>query len=182
MLAPFQLIGIALLIYTLVVLSLSLFQFKKVLLSFLRKQASFLIFSIISSIVLILSQYIPDFYLYFTVSEFLLAISLFYNYLKSNIIYFSIFAIFSYLEDIMIILSIYFSFYISGSILKTMFDEHNGSKIILLSFLLLDTSFVAQAFYILRLDITFIQIGITTYTVSLIFFMIPLILRRELDR
>jgi hypothetical protein len=172
-----QILGIVALVYIIAALSVALFKFKNIKKSFLRRSLFFFIFSIISVLIVIANPYLQYFYVLFTLSEFLFALTLYYNYLKTNLYIFSITPLlfFSYFEDILIILSIYFSFYITASILQSMFGEGKGSLIVLSSYLIMDASLVMQAFYILRLFSPFLTYGIPLFVISLMIFMVPML-------
>lgn len=172
-----QILGIVALVYIIAALSVALFKYRDIKQSFLRGSLFFFIFSIISVLIVIASPSLQYFYILFTLSEFLFALTLYYNYLKTNLYIFSMapLLLFSYFEDILIILSIYFSFYISASILQSMFREGKGSFIVLSSYLIMDASLVMQAFYILRLFSPFLTYGIPLFVFSLMVFMIPML-------
>lgn len=160
-------------IYVISVTAVSITRFNKVRRPFLHKSALFFIFATLAMMVMMLSSYLSDFYVFLVITEFLFSLTLFYNYLKSNLVLIGLAVIFSYMEDIMIILSIYFSFYITGSIIQSIMNEREGSRIILSSFLIMDSSFLLQAFYILRLYSPFMIAGILLFFISVIIFMLP---------
>jgi len=168
-----EVIGIVGIIYIISAVIISVVKFRQVKRPFLDKSALFFLFAMLSMVVIALSPIITNFYLIFVVTEFLFSMVLFYNYLKSNLVVMSTAAIFSYMEDIMIILSIYFSFYITGSILQSIMNENKGSKLVLSSFIIMDSSLVLQAFYILRMFVPFMTAGILMFLISVIIFMIP---------
>lgn len=173
MVSALEVIGLIGVIYILSAVIISIIKFSQVKRPFLAKSALFFLFAMLSMIVIALSPFITNFYLIFVVTEFLFSLVLFYNYLKSNLIVLSMATIFSYMEDIMIILSIYFSFYITGSIMQSIMNENKGSKLVLSSFIIMDSSLVLQAFYILRMFTPFMTAGIILFLVSVIIFMIP---------
>lgn len=166
-------IGIAGIIYILAILIFSLKKFSSATKPFLQKSILFFIFAMLPMVVLIISYEIAYFYMLFVITEFLFTFNLFYNYLKSNLIFIGLAAIFSYMEDVMIIVSIYFSFYITGSIIQSMSGEKKGSLVILSSFILMDISFILQAFYILRMYYPFMLAGIVLFFLSVIIFITP---------
>lgn len=168
-----DIIGIAGIIYILSILIFSLKKFSSATKPFLYKSILFFIFAIFPMIVLSISYDISYFYLLFVITEFLFTFNLFYNYLKSNLTFIGLAAIFSYMEDVIIIISLYFSFYITGSIIQSMSGERKGSLVILFSFILMDVSFILQAFYILRVYYPFMLAGIVLFFLSVIIFITP---------
>ena len=61
------------------------------------------------------------------------------------------------------ILSIYFSLYITGSFLQAKSQESKGSTIVMGSFILIDLSLVLEAFYILKFNSSFMEIGVSLF-------------------
>ncbi len=166
-----QIIGLIGIVYIIIAFILSVRKFRSAKGPFLYKLVLFFIFSILPMISL--SLFFNEIYVVFVITEFLYSLYLFYNYVKSDLTFFGVAALFSYAEDIMIILSIYFSFYITGSLLKSITSENKGSILILSSFISLDVSFVLQAFYILRMLYPFFVSGILLFFISVILFMFP---------
>jgi len=172
-----EIIGIAGIIYILVILILSLKKFSSATKPFLYKSILFFVFAILPMVVLSISYHIVYFYMMFVITEFLFTLNLFYNYLKSNLTFLGLGVIFSYMEDVMIIVSVYFSFYITGSIIRSISGEKKGSFVVLSSFILMDASLILQAFYILRMFYPFMLAGILLFFVSVILFMTPFLER-----
>ncbi len=173
MVSDLEIIGIAGIIYIVLILLLSLKKFSSATRPFLYKSILFFISALLPMVVLSISNYITYFYLLFVITEFLFSLNLFYNYLKSNLAFLGMAAIFSYMEDVMIIISIYFSFYITGSIIQSISGERKGSIAVLTSFIIMDASLILQAFYILRMFYPFMLSGIIMFFISVIIFITP---------
>lgn len=164
-------------VYVLGVFILSIFSFSNLRSQFLKASALFFVFSLITMIlVTILSYNTEDFFVLLVTAEFLLMVTLFYSYLKSNAYFLSVLVISPYFEDIMVILSVYFSLYITGSILQAKSEERRGSTIVMASFILMDISLVLEAFYILKLNDSFMQIGVSLFVVSIMLFLLPFLI------
>ncbi|MEM0138668.1 MAG: hypothetical protein QW100_02950 [Thermoplasmatales archaeon] len=176
MFSALTLLGIIGAIYVLAVLIISVMNFNDVREQFLKKTAPFFAFSLLTMILVALLTFRSYIFLALVTSEFLLMLTLFYSYLRSNIYFLSVFAISPYFEDVMVILSIYFSLYITGSILQAKSQERKGSFLVTASFLLMDISLLLQAFYILELDRAFMQLGVSLFVVSVILFLLPFLL------
>jgi hypothetical protein len=176
-------------VYVLGVFALSISTFSNIMRrQFLKASALFFVFSLISMIFVFLLGISTFFFPILVTTEFLLMITLFYNYLKSNVYFLSSLilstgplnsyfgGIVSYYEDILMILSIYFSLYITGSILQAKSQESKGSTIVMGSFILMDASLILEAFYILRFNSSFIQIGVSLFVISIILFLLPFLI------
>ncbi len=176
-------------VYVLGVFILSALNFSNIMRrEFLKDSALFFVFSLIAMIFVILVGYDSMFFLPLVTTEFLLMITLFYSYLKSNVYFLSAmllstapasnFAIklIPYFEDIVVILSIYFSLYITGSILQAKSQESKGSTVVMGSFILMDISLVLEAFYILKFNNSFMEIGAALFVLSIILFLLPFLI------
>lgn len=171
-------------IYVFGVFILSILNFSDMRGHFLRASALFFVLSFITMILVALLNFNSIFFIFLVTSEFLLMVTLFYSYLKSNAYFLSIFSIalspyqgaIQYFEDIMVILSIYFSLYITGSILQAKSQEDKGSTIVTGAFILMDISLVLQAFYILKFNNSLMRIGVSLFVVSIILFLLPFLI------
>jgi hypothetical protein len=173
-------------VYVLGVFILSLSNFSSFMRrQFLKASALFFVFSLISMILVIVVGYDVIFFPLLATAEFLLMITLFYSYLKSNVYFLSVLSVaptalekgvLVYYTDIVMILSIYFSLYITGSILQAKSQESKGSGIVMGSFILMDMSLILEAFYILKFNNYFMQIGVSLFVVSIILFLLPFLL------
>lgn len=182
-------LGIIGTLYVLAVFILSTLNFSNIMRrQFLKASALFFVFSLISMIFVVLLGYSSIFFLPLVTTEFLLMITLFYSYLKSNV-YFLSAMLFSlttgtgfmtkvipYFEDIVVILAIYFSLYITGSILQAKSQESKGSTVVMGSFILMDASLILEAFYILKFNSSFMEIGVSLFVLSIILFLLPFLM------
>ena len=185
MIAELEILGIVGTVYVLAVFVLSLSNFSNIVRrQFLKASALFFIFSLISMILVIVVSYNTAFFLPLVTAEFLLMMTLFYSYLKSNVYFLSALALAPspwtrlspYFEDIVVILSIYFSLYITGSILQAKSQERKGSTLVMGSFVMMDISLVVEAFYILSFNSSFMQIGVSLFVISIVLFLLPFLI------
>ena len=185
MIAELEILGIVGTVYVLAVFVLSLSNFSNIVRrQFLKASALFFIFSLISMILVIVVSYNTAFFLPLVTAEFLLMMTLFYSYLKSNVYFLSALALAPspwtrlspYFEDIVVILSIYFSLYITGSILQAKSQERKGSTLVMGSFIMMDISLVVEAFYILSFNSSFMQIGVSLFVISIVLFLLPFLI------
>ncbi len=163
-------------IYVLIVFLLSVENFRNVRGQFLKKSALFFVFSLSTMVIVIFVSYNQDIFIPLVASEFLLMLTLFYNYLKSNVYFLAVFVFTPYFEDIMVILSVYFSLYITGSIFQAKSQENNGSTLVMSSFILMDVALVLQAFYILKFNQSFMQVGVGLFVLSVVLFLLPFLM------
>lgn len=171
-----MILGIVGAIYVLGVFILSIVNFSDMRGQFLKASALFFIFSLITMILVALLDLRSYIFLALVASEFLLMLTLFYSYLKSNVYFLAAMVFLPYFEDIMVILSIYFSLYITGSILQAKSQERKGSTLVMASFFLMDIALVLQAFYILEFDKSFMQVGVSLFVISIILFLLPFLI------
>lgn len=176
MVSVLQVVGIIGAIYVLIVFILSIENFSNVKGQFLKKSALFFVFSLSTMILVSLIHYSQDVYIALVTSEFLLMLTLFYNYLKSNVYFLAAMVFTPYFEDIMVILSIYFSLYITGSILQAKSQESGGSTFVVSSFILMDIALVLQAFYILKFNASLMQLGVGLFVISIVLFLLPFLI------
>ncbi|MCL4447611.1 MAG: hypothetical protein M0Z77_06385 [Thermoplasmatales archaeon] len=189
MIAELVVLGIIGTVYVLGVFALSILTFSNIMRrQFLKASALFFVFSLISMIFVVLLGYDNLFFLPLVTTEFLLMITLFYSYLKSNVYFLSVLFLSStplsgiaarlvpYFEDIVVILAIYFSLYITGSILQAKSQESKGSTVVMGSFILMDISLVLEAFYILKFNSSFMEIGVSLFVLSIILFLLPFLI------
>jgi hypothetical protein len=187
--AELVVLGIIGTVYVLGVFALSILTFSNIMRrQFLKASALFFVFSLISMIFVVLLGYDNLFFLPLVTTEFLLMITLFYSYLKSNVYFLSVLFLSStplsgiaarlvpYFEDIVVILAIYFSLYITGSILQAKSQESKGSTVVMGSFILMDISLVLEAFYILKFNSSFMEIGVSLFVLSIILFLLPFLI------
>ncbi|MCL5408112.1 MAG: hypothetical protein M1518_01950 [Candidatus Thermoplasmatota archaeon] len=185
MIAELEILGIIGTVYVLGVFVLSVLNFSNIVRrQFLKASALFFIFSLISMILVIVVSYNTAFFLPLVTAEFLLMMTLFYSYLKSNVYFLSALALAPspwtrlnpYFEDVVVILSIYFSLYITGSILQAKSQERKGSTLVMGSFIMMDISLVVEAFYILSFNSSFMQIGVSLFVISIVLFLLPFLI------
>jgi hypothetical protein len=183
--AELEILGIIGTVYVLGVFVLSVLNFSNIVRrQFLKASALFFIFSLISMILVIVVSYNTAFFLPLVTAEFLLMMTLFYSYLKSNVYFLSALALAPspwtrlnpYFEDVVVILSIYFSLYITGSILQAKSQERKGSTLVMGSFIMMDISLVVEAFYILSFNSSFMQIGVSLFVISIVLFLLPFLI------
>lgn len=166
-------IGIIGIVYIILAAAVSTLKFSEVRGSLLKKSALFFLFAVLSMLVIATSSMDRNFYVLFVLTEFLFSLTLFYNYLKSNLVILAFSGLFLYMEDVMIILSIYFSFYITGSIIQSITSEKKGSIMVLSSFMIMDVSLVLQTFYILKMFTPFMTAGIILFFLAVVIFIAP---------
>ncbi|MEM0135510.1 MAG: hypothetical protein QXU18_09875 [Thermoplasmatales archaeon] len=189
MITELVVLGIIGTLYVLGVFVLSIMNFSNIMRrQFLKASALFFVFGLISMIFVVLLGYDNVFFLPLVTTEFLLMITLFYSYLKSNVYFLSALILsvnswsnigtrlIPYFEDIVVILSIYFSLYITGSILQAKSQESKGSMIVMGSFILMDISLVLEAFYILKFNSSFMEIGVSLFVLSILLFLLPFLI------
>ncbi|MEM0141620.1 MAG: hypothetical protein QXN66_06275 [Thermoplasmatales archaeon] len=176
MFSALNILGIIGAIYVLGVFIISIVNFSDMRGQFLKATTLFFVFSLITMILVALLSFRPYIFIALVTSEFLLMITLFYSYLKSNVYFMAAIVIYPYFEDIMIILSIYFSLYITGSILQAKSQERKGSFLVTSSFILMDIALLLQAFYILEFEGAFMELGISLFVVSIILFLLPFLI------
>ena len=173
-------------VYVLGVLVLTFLKFSKMRRQLLKAPVLFFVFSLISMLFVALLGSDEFYFLPLVTTEFLLMLTIFYSYLKTNAIFLSALVLsvgsttgnwfVPYFEDILMILSIYFSLYITGSFLQAKSQESKGSTIVMGSFILMDLSLVLEAFYILKFNSSFMEIGVSLFVVSVILFLLPFLL------
>ncbi len=173
-------------VYVLGVLVLTFLKFSKMRRQLLKAPVLFFVFSLISMLFVALLGSDEFYFLPLVTTEFLLMLTIFYSYLKTNAIFLSALVLsigaptgnwfVPYLEDILMILSIYFSLYITGSFLQAKSQESKGSTIVMGSFILMDVSLVLEAFYILKFNSSFMEIGVSLFVISVVLFLLPFLL------
>ena len=173
-------------VYVLGVLVLTFLKFSKMRRQLLKAPVLFFVFSLISMLFVALLGSDEFYFLPLVTTEFLLMLTIFYSYLKTNAIFLSALVLsigaptgnwfVPYLEDILMILSIYFSLYITGSFLQAKSQESKGSTIVMGSFILMDVSLVMEAFYILKFNSSFMEIGVSLFVISVVLFLLPFLL------
>ncbi len=173
-------------VYVLGVLVLTFLKFSKMRRQLLKAPVLFFVFSLISMLFVALLGSDEFYFLPLVTTEFLLMLTIFYSYLKTNAIFLSALVLsvgsttgnwfVPYFEDILMILSIYFSLYITGSFLQAKSQESKGSTIVMGSFILMDVSLVMEAFYILKFNSSFMEIGVSLFVISVVLFLLPFLL------
>ena len=173
-------------VYVLGVLVLTFLKFSKMRRQLLKAPVLFFLFSLISMLFVALLGSDEFYFLPLVTTEFLLMLTIFYSYLKTNAIFLSALVLsvgsttgnwfVPYFEDILMILSIYFSLYITGSFLQAKSQESKGSTIVMGSFILMDVSLVMEAFYILKFNSSFMEIGVSLFVISVVLFLLPFLL------
>ncbi len=173
-------------VYVLGVFVLTFLKFSKMRRQLLKAPVLFFVFSLISMLFVALLGSDEFYFLPLVTTEFLLMLTIFYSYLKTNAIFLNALVLsigaptgnwfVPYLEDILMILSIYFSLYITGSFLQAKSQESKGSTIVMGSFILMDVSLVLEAFYILKFNSSFMEIGVSLFVISVVLFLLPFLL------
>jgi hypothetical protein len=173
-------------VYVLGVFVFTFLKFSKMRRQLLKAPVLFFVFSLVSMLFVALLGSDEFYFLPLVTTEFLLMLTIFYSYLKTNAIFLSALVLsvgsttgnwfVPYFEDILMILSIYFSLYITGSFLQAKSQESKGSTIVMGSFLLMDVSLVMEAFYILKFNSSFMVIGVSLFVVSVVLFLLPFLL------
>ncbi len=186
MLAELEVLGGIGTVYVLGVFAWTFLKFSKMRRQLLKAPVLFFVFSLISMLFVALLGSDEFYFLPLVATEFLLMLTIFYSYLKTNAIFLSALVLSAgsttgnwfvpYFEDILMILSIYFSLYITGSFLQAKSQESKGSTIVMGSFILMDLSLVLEAFYILKFNSSFMEIGVSLFVVSVILFLLPFLL------
>ena len=186
MLAELEVLGGIGTVYVLGVFAWTFLKFSKMRRQLLKAPVLFFVFSLISMLFVALLGSDEFYFLPLVATEFLLMLTIFYSYLKTNAIFLSALVLsigaptgnwfVPYLEDILMILSIYFSLYITGSFLQAKSQESKGSTIVMGSFILMDVSLVMEAFYILKFNSSFMEIGVSLFVISVVLFLLPFLL------
>lgn len=175
MLSELVILGALGAIYTIVVFLISVLKFNNIETQFLKKLGPSFAFSLLTMLIVTLLANSNNFFLFLVVSEFLFMLSLFYNYLRTNVYFLSAFLFATYFEDIMVILSVYFSLYLTGSIFQSKSQEGRGSVFVVSSYVLMDIALLLQAFYILGLNSVMLDLGVSLFIISIILFLSPFV-------
>jgi hypothetical protein len=172
-LSGLAILGILGTIYTFIVFIVSILKFNNIEQQFLRKFGPSFAFSIVTMIIVALLSDNINFFMFLVISEFLLMLTLFYNYLRANVYFLSVLVFTTYFEDILVILSVYFSLYLTGSIFQSKSQEGKGSFFVVSSYLLMDIALLLQAFYILGLNKVMFNLGVSLFVISIVLFLFP---------
>lgn len=169
-----------------VVFLVSLATYRSVILRFLRQAGPLFLFPALGFLALVSGIDLYDAVALFLLAEFLYLVFLFLGYVRgllgltpagasaAGAAFFL--PVEPYLNAVLMVGSVYLSFTVTGSMLQRIVVDRKGSVSVLVSFLALSASVIAQVFYEFTGSVEFLRTGLVLFLVSAALFELPLAL------